>query len=67
MAAEALGGVAARVGTLLPSQTLSRVLGALWDSLLNLDELARKSKEELVAIIGAQNGKLLYDFLRREG
>ena len=33
---------------------------------LNLRELASKSCDELGAILGAHNGKLLHDFLHRE-
>ena len=38
----------------------------LMNSVLNLEELGAKSLDELAAIIGAQNGRLLHDFLHRE-
>ena len=38
----------------------------LMNAVPNLQELARKSRDELGAIIGAQNGRLLHDFLHRE-
>ena len=38
----------------------------LMNSVLNLDELARKSRDELAAILGQMNGKLLHEFLHRE-
>ena len=39
----------------------------LMNSVLNLQELASRSQEQLAAIIGAQNGRMLHDFLHREG
>lgn len=37
----------------------------LMNSVLNLRELATKSRDELASVIGAQNGKLLHEFLHR--
>mmetsp|Transcript_10120 Transcript_10120/g.23076 ORF Transcript_10120/g.23076 Transcript_10120/m.23076 type:complete len:157 (-) Transcript_10120:604-1074(-) len=37
----------------------------LMNSVLNLSQLAAKSKEELTAIIGEVNARLLYEFLHR--
>ena len=38
----------------------------LMNSVPNLQELASRTQEQLAAIIGAQNGRLLHDFLHRE-
>lgn len=38
----------------------------LMNSVLNLQELSTRSREQLAAIIGAVNAKLLHDFLHRE-
>ena len=38
----------------------------LMNSVLNLQELCGKSKDELAAIIGKQNAQLLHEFLHRE-
>jgi TATA-binding protein-associated factor len=50
VAAEALGGVAARVGTLLSPGALGAVLGALWDVLLELDELTSSAAHVMTTL-----------------
>ena len=38
----------------------------LMNAVRNLQELAAKTRDELAAVIGAQNARLLHDFLHRE-
>ena len=38
----------------------------LMNAVLNLQELSTRSREQLSAVIGPVNGKLLHDFLHRE-
>ena len=50
VAAEALGGVAARVGTLLSPGARGAVLGALWDVLLERDELTSSAAHVMTTL-----------------